>query len=462
MEPSSPPAVQGIDLDAAFAPFEARMRAAGEPPAAIAAFRAAYAALRAGDTGELPEAALTPVEDLPDADALDPALDALGRAALPRAAVLKLNGGLGTSMGLDRAKSLLPVKGPLTFLDLIARQALGSGVPLTFLHSFATQADCLAALAAHPGLARDGVPLDLLQHQVPKVDAATLGPATHADPELTWCPPGHGDLYVALQTRGVLDRLRAAGRRYLFVSNADNLGATLDLRILGHLVATGAPFLMEVADRTDADRKGGHLARHDGQLVLREVAQCPAADLPAFQDIGRHRYFNTNNLWLDLDALAARLAEGPLRLPIIRNAKTVDPRDLGSAPVIQLETAMGAAISALPGAQALRVPRDRMVPVKTTADLLRVRSDATELLPDGRLRPVAQPAVALPAAWRTVDALDAAFPAGPPSLIGCARFEVQQPGVVFGAFVVARGDVLVRGAGRVPDGATLTGPVDLG
>ncbi|MFN9941897.1 MAG: UTP--glucose-1-phosphate uridylyltransferase, partial [bacterium] len=140
--------------------------------------------------------------------------------------------------------------------------------------------------------------------------------------------------------------------------------------------------------------------------------------MPAFQDIGRHRYFNTNNLWLDLDALAARLAEGPLRLPIIRNAKTVDPRDLGSAPVIQLETAMGAAISALPGAQALRVPRDRMVPVKTTADLLRVRSDATELLPDGRLRPVAQPAVALPGAWRTVDALDAAFPAGPPSLVG--------------------------------------------
>jgi UTP--glucose-1-phosphate uridylyltransferase len=462
VEQRPPDGLQHADLDAAFAPFEARMEAAGEPPAAIAAFRAAYAALRAGDTGELPEANISPVAALPDAERLDPALEALGRAHLGEAAVLKLNGGLGTSMGLDRAKSLLPVKGAATFLDLIARQALDSGVPLTFLHSFATQADCLAALAAWPGLAREGVPLDLLQHQVPKVDAATLGPATHPDPELTWCPPGHGDLYVALQTRGVLDRLRAAGRRYLFVSNADNLGATLDLRILGHLVASGAPFLMEVADRTEADRKGGHLARQGGQLVLREVAQCPAADLPAFQDIDRHRYFNTNNLWLDLRALADRLAAGPLRLPIIRNAKTVDPRDLGSAPVIQLETAMGAAISALPGAQALRVPRDRMVPVKTTADLLRVRSDATALLPDGRLRPVAQPAVLLPAAWRTVDALDAAFPAGPPSLVGCARFEVTHPGVVFGAGVVARGEVVVRGPGRVPDGATLQGEVQAG
>ena len=91
------------------------------------------------------------------------------------------------------------------------------------------------------------------------------------------------------------------------------------------------PFLMEVADRTPADRKGGHLARRagGGGLVLREVAQTPDEDLDAFQDIARHRYFNTNTLWIDLRALAAVLRErgGVLGLPMIVNRKTVDPGD---------------------------------------------------------------------------------------------------------------------------------------
>src|SRR5207247_1159321 len=148
---------------------------------------------------------------------------------------------------------------------------------------------------------------------------------------------------------------------------------------LAWLAQSGAPFLMEVADRTASDRKGGHLARRgsDGGLVLREIAQTPDEDVDAFQDVERHRYFNTNTLWIDLHALRDVLGdEGVIDLPMIVNRKTVDPSDKSSTPVIQLETAMGAAIGVFEDAAAMRVPRSRFVPVKTTNDLLSLRSDA--------------------------------------------------------------------------------------
>ena len=177
------------------------------------------------------------------------------------------------------------------------------------------------------------------------------------------------------------------------MSNSDNLGAVLDPRILAWFAAEGLPFAMEVADRTEADRKGGHIARRrEGGLVLREVAQTADEDLDAFQDVERHRFFNTNNLWLDLEVLARVMDErgGVLGLPMIVNRKTVDPTDKSSTPVIQLETAMGAAIDVFDGAQALRVPRSRFIPVKTTNDLLVLRSDAYELRGDGRVALAAQ------------------------------------------------------------------------
>ncbi|MEZ5099047.1 MAG: UTP--glucose-1-phosphate uridylyltransferase [Thermoleophilia bacterium] len=457
------------DLDA----FAARMRAEGLPDVVVRTFAAQLDQLARGETGLIPEAELEPVESLPDLDALGDEAAAAGREALPRTVLVKLNGGLGTSMGLERAKSLLPVKDGLTFLDVIARQARDAGVPLVLMNSFATRDDSLALLAGYPELAGP-IPLDFVQHKVPKVERATLAPATAPGaPELEWNPPGHGDLYAALVTSGTLDALRTGGYRYAFVSNADNLGAVLDERLLGHLVANGLPFLMEVADRTAADRKGGHLARlADGRLVLRESAQCPAEDEDAFQDVERHRYFNTNSIWLDLDALAATLAErdGVLGLPMIRNEKTVDPRDPGSTPVYQLETAIGSAIQVFPGAGAIRVPRTRFAPVKTTSDLLAVRSDAYVLTADWRV--VGSPARTLgtlvvdldPRFYRLVDQLDARFPAGPPSLVACERLRVRGD-VRFGAGVVARGDVLVAhegdGQAAVPDGASLAGELAL-
>jgi UTP--glucose-1-phosphate uridylyltransferase len=447
-----------------------KMRRDGVGEAAIEAFRHYYQRLEEGDTGVLPEAELEPVESLPDAEELpEPGDEA--REALDRAVVIKLNGGLGTSMGMTGAKSLLPVKDGLTFLDVIARQVLGlrerSGarIPLVLMNSFATRDDSLAALERYPELASD-VPADFVQNKVPKIldDGERMPASWPADRSLEWAPPGHGDLYTALVGSGLLQTLLDRGYRYAFVSNSDNLGAVLEPRILAWFAREEVPFCMEVADRTEADRKGGHLARRRGAgLVLREVAQTPEEDLDAFQDIERHRFFNTNTLWFDLRVLAATLERegGVLPLPMIVNRKTVDPSDPSSPAVIQLETAMGAAIDVFDGARALRVARSRFTPVKTTNDLLVLRSDAYDLTGDarvvlagGRSTP---PLVDLDSKYfKLLRDFDARFAAGPPSLVACDRLTVEGD-VTFGRGVVVRGTVAVEGPRRIEDGAVLEG-----
>ncbi len=455
-------------------PAVAKLRADGAAEPAIRAFARAVERVAAGESGLLREADLEPVGELPDADDLGgPGPGAA--AVLDRVVVVKLNGGLGTSMGLSGPKALLQVKDGLTFLDVVARQVLGARratgarLPLVLMHSFATRAPSLAALGAHAGLADQDVGQDFLQGRVPKLLAGDLQPASWpAAPDLEWAPPGHGDLYAALAGSGMLAELRAAGYRYAFVSNADNLGAVLDPALLAWFAGGGAPFAMEVADRSPADRKGGHLARRrDGGLVLRELAQTADADAGAFQDVDRHRFFNTNNLWVDLDALDVALgaADGALDLPLIVNRKTVDPKDGTSPPVLQLETAMGAAIDVWDGALAIRVPRSRYAPVKTTDDLMAVRSDAFELGADGRVQLAASrggrpPVVHLdPARFKLVDDFEARVPVAP-SLVGCERLEVRGD-VAFGTGVVVRGDVTVEQVGeeplRIPDGAVLEG-----
>jgi UTP--glucose-1-phosphate uridylyltransferase len=449
-----------------------KMREEGVGDAAVQAFADAYERLRGGETGVLPEDGLEPVEEVPDADEL-PESDA--RDVIDRAVVVKLNGGLGTSMGMTGPKSLVEVKGGLTFLDIIVHQVLGlrqrSGarLPLVLMNSFSTRDASLEALERHPEIRAD-VPLDFLQNKVPKLLADGLEPAEWPDdPELEWAPPGHGDLYTALVTSGMLDELLGRGYRYAFVSNADNLGAVLDPRILAWVAAEEVPFAMEVADRTEADRKGGHVARRreGGGLVLREIAQTPDEDADAFQDVSRHRFFNTNTLWLDLEALRALLDErdGVLGLPMIVNRKTVDPTDKRSPEVIQLETAMGAAIDVFDGARALRVPRTRFAPVKTTNDLLALRSDAYVLTDDARVEPAEDrdgpPLVELDDEhYKLLPDFEARFPAGAPSLVACERLAVDGD-VLFGRGVVVRGAVTIEHSGdeqlRVADGAVLEG-----
>jgi UTP--glucose-1-phosphate uridylyltransferase len=446
-------------VETRFAPFEIKMRNEGLPEIVIQTFRHYYTQLVADHSGLIQEQKIAPLQDIPVKEQLPAGLAATGKSVLPKTVVLKLNGGLGTSMGLKKAKSLLPVKNGLTFLDIIARQALRNQVPLVLMNSFNTQADSLALLAKFPELHQAPIPLTFMQNKVPKVVQADLTPATYPDhPENEWAPPGHGDFYTALVTSGLLEKMLAAGYEYAFVSNADNLGAVLDYQILGHFAQNNFPFMMEVADRTEADKKGGHLAvRPDGQLLLRESAQVDSADLDYFQDISRYRYFNTNNIWLNLPTLQSILAERDniMGLPMIRNGKTVNPRDKQSTPVYQVETAIGSAIAVIKGSAALRVPRSRFAPVKTTSDLLAIRSDAYVLTADDRIvlnpqRTQGPVIIDLDSSfYKRIDDMESRFPHGAPSLLHCTALTVTGD-ISFGREVSLRGQVHLSNQSSVP------------
>ena len=428
------------------------MRDAGQPDEAIRSFANAYRRLESGESAMLPSAELEPagdvdtLEDLPEADA----------GALDRVAVVKLNGGLATTMGLRTPKSLVEARDGRSFLDIIIgntlalRRRYGARLPLVLMNSQATRADTTRALESHPDLDA-GLPVHFLQSMEPKLDAESLAPESWPrEPSLEWCPPGHGDVYSSLRSSGMLDALLDDGFRYAMISNADNLGATPDARIAGHLERGEIPFLMEVVEGTEADRKGGHIARRrsDGQLVLRETAQTPEEDQESFRDYRRWRYYNTNSLWVDLRVLKEKLDEtgGVLELPLIINRKTVDPRDPNSPPVLQLESAMGAAIGSFKGAQLLCVPRARFVPVKTTDDLLVLRSDVYTLSDDLVVSAVPErvgnlPYVELdPHFYKLLDDFEKRFPGGAPSLREADRFVVHGD-VTFDEGVRVRGAV---------------------
>jgi UTP--glucose-1-phosphate uridylyltransferase len=449
-----------------------KLRADGAPEIAIRTFEHHYRQLASGERGLIPESEIEPVPELPDADdLLDSAGDALGRSM-----VLKLNGGLGTSMGMTGPKSLVEVKDGLTFLDIAAKQVLAlrestrARLPLVLMNSFYTREESLAALGRHSGIEAD-VPLDFVQGRFPKIRVDDLRPVSWPEnPELEWAPPGHGDLYTSLVTSGMLGTLLERDYQYAFVSNVDNLGAVLDESILAWFARDRLPFLMEAARRTESDRKGGHLARRrsDGKLILREIAQTPEEDLDAFQDIQRHPFFNSNTLWVDLRLLRDVLEDrgGVLGLPLIVNRKNVDPTDPSSPEVFQLETAMGAAIGIFEGAAALRIPRSRFAPVKTTDQLLALRSDAYVLSDGAHVEPAPErgdrpPVVDLdPRFYKLLREFEARFPRGAPSLIQCDRLTVIGD-VLFGAGVVVRGVVRVENTGegqmRIEDGTVLEG-----
>lgn len=444
-----------------------KLRADGAAPSVVAAFIDRYQRLDSGETGYVHEADLEPLTDPPVL--ADQALDEAATRALAQTAVIRLNGGLGTSMGLAGPKCLIPVRDGLSFLDIVVRQVLalreahGVELPLLLMNSYNTSEASLEALGAYPDLPVGDLPLEFVQSREPKLLADTHMPATWpANPDLEWCPPGHGDFYPSLYASGLVGKLLAEGFRYLFVANIDNLGAVPDPRLAGWFAATGAPYAAEVTERTDMDRKGGHLAHRiaDGRLVLRDTAQVSPDEMDSFIDIHRHPWAHTNNIWLDLAQVERVLEgnEGTLSLPLIINRKTLDPADGDSPAVVQLEGAIGAAVEIFDGAEAIGVPRSRFLPVKSTADLLVLRSDIYEFTEDARLvgREIS-PVVRLdPDFYKLIDDFEARFPAGPPSLEEADSLRVEGD-FTFGRGVVVRGDVeLVSDTPeRIPDGTVL-------
>jgi UTP--glucose-1-phosphate uridylyltransferase len=431
----------------------AKMTAEGVDPVAIEVFAHYYRLVERGESGMVPESTIEPLDMEALADLHVP--EDTAASAVRGTVVIKLNGGLGTSMGMDRAKSLLEVRDGLTFLDVIARQVLAvreqydARLPLVFMNSFRTRDDTLAKLGSYDGLADRDIPLDFLQNKEPKLLAADLTPASWpSDPSLEWCPPGHGDIYTALRGTGLLDAMIEAGFTQAFVSNSDNLGALPDPRVAGWFAASGAPFAIEAVRRTASDRKGGHFAqrKEDGRIVLRETAQTLPEDAEALGDLNRHRFTSTNNLWFDLRAMRDELdsREGILGLPMIKNLKTLDPADASSPEVVQIETAMGAAIEVFDGARTIEVGRDRFVPVKTTNDLLVLRSDCYELDERAVLHqvPDAVPFVDLDKPYKLVSGFEKRFPHGAPSLREATGLVVKGDWE-FGADVTVVGDVTV-------------------
>lgn len=444
------------------------MAQAHADPRTIDVFSYYYRQLQDGATGIISEAEIAPILDLPRSSSVlsNPRL---GRDALDHTVVIKLNGGMGTSMGMDQAKSLLPVHGELSFLDLIVAQVMntrhkyGVRLPLVLMSSLRTRAESRQALSRYPELVVDDLPLDFVQSLEPKLKVDDLTPVRWpADPLQEWCPPGHGDIYTSLVTSGMLERLLSAGYQYATVSNSDNLGAVPDPHLAGWFAASGAPYAAEVSRRTAMDRKGGHLAirKDDGRLILRDTAQTDPTQMHYFTDTHRHPYFHTNNLWWDLRALAKLIDERGtvLGLPLIRNLKTVDPDDASSTPVIQIETAMGAAIEVFSDSQAIVVDRARFLPVKTTNELLLLQSDCYQLDAAGVPRAVGStPVISLGEEYRTVSGFQERFPAGPPSLRQASSLHITGDWT-FGADVTVIGDVHLDGnGGHVPAGTRLEG-----
>ncbi|MDR1355432.1 MAG: UTP--glucose-1-phosphate uridylyltransferase [Propionibacteriaceae bacterium] len=413
-----------------------KMQVAGCDDRSLLAFSRAFNALRAGNRGLLAERSLASLPLVPTLANVSVS-DERARDALSKTVVIKLNGGLGTNMGLSGTKTLLIARDKLTMLDLIVaqvrsvRQRYDVRLPLLFMDSFRTSNETLEYLSNFDDIAVTGLPLDFLQTKEPKLYAGTLLPAEWPDDaELEWCPPGHGDLYPAMLRSGLLEQLLSAGYEYAFISNGDNLGASPAAQVAGWFADSGATFGMEVCRRSSNDRKGGHLAlrRSDNRMVLRELAQTSADDMEYFSDIHLYPWFNTNSIWLHLPSLAIQLEkyDAVLPLPLIVNEKPLDPAIPDSPTVYQLESALGAAIELFDSA-VVDVGRERFIPVKSTADLLLLRSDCYELLPDATLRATVNslPVVSLdPEYYRNVCDFDARFRAIPP-LAGLSEFIVN-------------------------------------
>ena len=430
--------------------FESKLRKAGLPQVVIGTFTYYYDKVTTGETGLIYDREIEPValEDIEYSENLRK-YRAIGEKNFKKSVRIILNGGLGTSMGLTGTKSLLKVKDGKSFLAIILQQSRQRGAKLALMNSFSTHTETLEALER---INPTSTPLTFLQHKYPKILQNGLGPAIWPqNPELEWNPPGHGDVYTALFTSGLLQRLLDSGIKYGFISNSDNLGADMDPDLLGYFVKNNFPFMMEVAEKTNADVKGGHLARQkNGRLILREIAQCPEDELSTCMDIHRYCFFNTNNIWINLEFLYDLVKkENAVHLPMILNPKNLDPRDETSPKVFQIETAMGAAISLFEGATAVRVPRSRFLPVKKCSDLLAVRSDCFEFdKRSGRLQ-VNRERVAkgLPDTinidldseyYGKIDLFENHFINGVPSLVNCQALSIE-------------GDVLFEGQVTISD-----------
>jgi len=393
---------------------------------------------------------------------------------LDKLVVLKLNGGLGTTMGCTGPKSVIEVREGLTFLDLIVKQIenlnskYGSNVPLLLMNSFNTHDDTQKIIEKYQNHNIDIHTFNQSQYPRLVADDFLPLPSKGNTGKDGWYPPGHGDVFPSLSNSGKLDALLSQGKEYVFVANSDNLGAIVDLKILNHLVAHKNEYCMEVTPKTLADVKGGTLISYEGRVQLLEIAQVPDEHVGEFKSIEKFKIFNTNNLWVNLSAIKRLVEADALKMEIIPNPKEVD-----GVKVLQLETAAGAAIRFFDKAIGINVPRSRFLPVKATSDLLLVQSDLYTLEDGSVIRNTARanpenPSIELGPEFKKVSNFLSRFKSIP-SIVELDSLKVAGD-VWFGAGVILKGKVsIVAKSGvklEVPDGAVIAnkeinGPEDL-
>ncbi len=301
---------------------------------------------------------------------------------LDQLVVLKLNGGLGTSMGLKYAKSkiMFDVKNEKTFLDIIIDQIVEinekyqKNVDLWFFNSFNTQKDTRAFF--YQKKIKNLVYHEIIQNKFPRIETQLIDneinylPFSYSENyEQEWYPPGHGDIYRVFHINKIIESWLKQGKKFLFVSNSDNLGANIDLMIFGYFLKENLPFLMEVCQKTPLDRKGGIIVEYQNEIRLVESVEVPKKNITDFENINKYCFFNTNSLWFYLPALL-EILKNKFEIPLIINPKTINKRD-----VIQLESAMGSIIRFFPSSKIIKVPRERFLAVKTNNELLLMRSD---------------------------------------------------------------------------------------
>lgn len=306
---------------------------------------------------------------------------------LSKLAVVKLNGGLGTTMGCVGPKSAITVRDGMNFLDLTVKQLevlneeFSTNVPLFLMNSFNTDSATKNIIKKY-----GQEPLTIKtfnQSRYPRIGKESFLPipSSPIGEKESWYPPGHGDFFYSLQNSGMLDSLINDGKEWIFVSNIDNLGATVDTAIFDHVVKSGSDYVMELTNKTKADVKGGTLINYEGSARLLEIAQVPTEFKSEFTSIKKFQIFNTNNVWISLKAIKELLSQGPIDLDIIANKKVLET---SGESVIQLETAIGSAIAKFSKSHGINVPRSRFLPVKNCSDLFLLQSDLYSLS-SGRL-----------------------------------------------------------------------------
>ena len=170
----------------------------------------------------------------------------------------------------------------------------------------------------------------------------------------------------------MLDSLLHDGKEYAFISNIDNLTATIDLDILYHLYCHDVEMCMEVTAPNRTDNDGGYLVKRVGNEKSRliEINEVAVEDRDEFKR--RFQHYNTNNLWVDLKALKRQIEAGDYGDAVIVQERLLH----GGDKVLQLETTAGSLIDKMNNTLAVVVQRrKRYVPVKSTADLMLIQSD---------------------------------------------------------------------------------------